>query len=152
MPIERAVPAICAIAPSMSIAFRSGIFVSAIWRTWSLVTLATVSRRGAAAPLSMPGGLAQQHRRRRRLGHERERAVLVDRDLGRDDRAPLGFRRRVVRLAEVHDVDAVRAERGTDRRRGGGRAGLDLDLHDRGNSSFRHVSLRLVSCLRATLA
>ena len=54
MPIERAVPAICAIAPSMSTAFRSGIFVSAISRTWSLVTLATVSRRGAAAPLSMP--------------------------------------------------------------------------------------------------
>ena len=30
-------------------------------------------------------GLAQQHRRRRGLGDKRERAVLVDRDLGRDD-------------------------------------------------------------------
>ena len=47
---------------------------------------------------------------------------------------------RVVRLAEVHDVDAVRTERGPDRRRGRGRTRLDLDLHDRGNASLCHVS------------
>ena len=32
MPMERAVPAMISEAASMSFAFRSGIFVSAIWR------------------------------------------------------------------------------------------------------------------------
>ena len=62
-------------------------------------------------------GLPQQERGGRRLGDERERPVLEDRDLGRDHHAALVLGRGVVRLAEVHDVDAVRAERGTDRRR-----------------------------------
>ena len=72
--------------------------------------------------------LSDHHRRRRRLGDELEAAVLVDRDLDRHDGAALGLGLRVVRLAEVHDRDAVRAERGAD---GRGRRGLacgDLDL------------------------
>src|SRR5690606_13222420 len=75
-------------------------------------------------------GLAQQHRRRRGLEDEAERAVLVDGDLDRDDRAPLALGLRVVRLAEVHDGHAVRAQRGADRRRGRALPGGDLDLDD----------------------
>ena len=118
MPIERAVPATCAIAPSRSMALRSGILVSAIWRTCASVTLPTFSVRAFCGALLDAGGLLEQERRRRRLGDERERPVLVDRDLGRDHHAALVLGRGVVRLAEVHDVDAVRTERGTDRRRG----------------------------------
>src|SRR5918999_95443 len=61
-------------------------------------------------PLLQAGGLAEQHRRGRRLGDEGERPVLVDGDLGRHHRPPLRLGRRVVHLAEVHDVDAVGAE------------------------------------------
>ena len=127
-------------------ALRSGIFVSAIWRTWSLVTRGDRLAARRLRALLDARGLAQQHRRRRRLGDERERAVLVDRDLGGDHRAALALRRGVVRLAEVHDVDAVRAERGTDRRRGRGRAGLDLNLHDRSDSCALPSALVLFDC------
>src|SRR6516165_2470858 len=65
-----------------------------------------------------------------RLGDERERPVLVDRDLDRDDVAPLGLGRRVVLLAEVHDVDAVRAQRRAHRRGRVGRARVQLHLDD----------------------
>src|SRR4051812_15165174 len=41
-------------APSRSIALRSGIFVSAISRTCALVTLPALSVRGFAAPFSIP--------------------------------------------------------------------------------------------------
>src|SRR6185503_4846697 len=78
------------------------------------------------------GGLEQHAGGRRGLGDEGERAVLVDRDLDRDDVAALRLGRGVVRLAELHDVDAVLAERRTDGRRGGGRTGVDLELDDRG--------------------
>src|SRR3954465_9135990 len=54
MPIERAVPATWAMAPSRSMALRSGILVSAISRTCALVTLPALSVRGFAAPFSMP--------------------------------------------------------------------------------------------------
>ena len=40
------------IACSTSRAFRSGIFVSAIWRTWSRVSRPTFSRFGSAEPFS----------------------------------------------------------------------------------------------------
>src|SRR5208283_2997420 len=73
------------------------------------------------------------------------RPVFVDRDLDWDDVAALGFRRGVVLLAEVHDVDAVRAERGADGRRRGSLAGRQLHLDNRGDSSppWRHDSLFL---------
>src|SRR5947208_16422156 len=83
-----------------------------------------------AAALLDPGGLEDQLRGRRGLGDEGERAVLVDGDLYGDDVAALGLRGSVVLLAEVHDVDAVRTERGTDRRRRGGRARVQLDLDE----------------------
>src|SRR5438477_4929441 len=93
-----------------------------------------------------PRGLPQQHRSRRRLGDERERPILVDRDLRGDHRAALRLGRRVVRLAEVHDVDAVRPERGPDRRRGRRRTGLDLDLHNGRDATFCHDSSSGGSC------
>ena len=50
MPIERAEPMMIFIAASMSWAFKSGIFASAISRTWLWVTLPTLSLFGAAEP------------------------------------------------------------------------------------------------------
>jgi hypothetical protein len=54
MPIDRADPTTMAIAPSMSLALRSGIFCSAICRTWSCVTLPTVCLLRSAAPFGTP--------------------------------------------------------------------------------------------------
>src|SRR5262249_6563194 len=51
-PIDCAVPATMRIACSMSRALRSGIFVSAIWRTWSRVSRPTFSRFGSPEPFS----------------------------------------------------------------------------------------------------
>ena len=116
MPIERAVPAMIFAAWSMSFALRSGILVCAISRTWSVVTLATLVLCGSPQPLSTPAAFEQQPGGRRGLGDEGERAVLVDRDLDRDDLAALRLGGRVVLLAELHDVHAVLAQRGADRR------------------------------------
>src|SRR5687768_9685409 len=98
--------------------------------------LVLVRHRGADRDV---GGLLEQHGRRRRLGDERVRTVGINRhDRGNDQ--PLVFRRlRVEGLDEVHDVDAVRAERGADRRRRRGLAGGNLELHHRLNF-FRHYS------------
>src|SRR5581483_1792357 len=85
--------------------------------------------RGAGS-LVDPRGLEDQLGRRRRLGDEGEGAVLVDRDLHRHDHAALRLGRRVVGLAELHDVDAVLAQRGADRRRRVGRTGVDLELDE----------------------
>src|SRR6478735_11269553 len=85
-----------------------------------------------ARALLHPCGLQQQLGCGRGLQREREAAVLVDGDLHGDDVAALRLGRGVVRLAELHDVDAVLAERRTDRRGGGGRTGVDLELDDRG--------------------
>jgi hypothetical protein len=60
MPIERAVPSICFIAASMSLALRSASFTSAIWRTWSRVTRPTVSRLVVWAPFSRPAALRRR--------------------------------------------------------------------------------------------
>src|SRR6185437_14849221 len=72
------------------------------------------------------GGLEQQPSGGRGPQLERERAVLVDADLGRDDVTALGFGPGVVGLDELHDVHAVLAERGADRRRRGGLARRQL--------------------------
>src|ERR1700690_4206102 len=52
-PIERAVPAMMCIAASTSLAFRSGSFVSAIWRSWVRLIVPTFMRFGSPEPLSM---------------------------------------------------------------------------------------------------
>src|SRR4029453_12598179 len=120
MPMERAVPSTIFMAPSMSMALRSGILVWAISRTWARVTLPTFSRGGSGGAFLAPGALQ----------HEGEAAVLVDGDLDRDHVAGLGLGGRVVLLAEVHDVHGVGAEGRSHRRRRGGLAGRELDLED----------------------
>src|SRR6516164_5235852 len=102
-------------------------------------------RRGAA--LGHPGGLLDQLGGRRRLGDERERPVLVDGDLHRDDVAALGLRRRVVLPAEVHDVDAVRAQRGAHRRCRGSRARVELHLDYRSDLLLSRSRHQLMSLL-----
>src|SRR6266705_1451817 len=72
--------------------------------------------------------LLQQCRGGWRLRHEGEGAVFEDRDLDRDHLARHRGGAIVVGLDELHDVDAVRAERGADRGRGRGFARLHLDL------------------------
>src|ERR1700684_4336045 len=54
MPIERAVPAMIFSAASIEVAFRSGILVSAICRTWAMVSEPTLVLCGTALPLSTP--------------------------------------------------------------------------------------------------
>src|SRR3954465_8619556 len=90
-----------------------------------------------AGALLDAGGLLDEHGGRRRLDDERERPVLVDRDDHGQDGAGLVLRLGVERLAELHDVDAVLAERGADRRRRRRLAadGLQLDL---GEDLLRH--------------
>ena len=56
----RAVPSIWRIAPSRSLALRSGIFVSAIWRTWSRVTRPTTLRFVVEAPFSNFQGVVEE--------------------------------------------------------------------------------------------
>ena len=53
-PIERAVPAMILVAASRSLAFRSGILRSAIWRAWSTVIEPTFSACGSPEPFSIP--------------------------------------------------------------------------------------------------
>ena len=74
-------------------------------------------------------GALQQDRRRRRLRDEAVGAVRVHGDDDRDDQPFILGRLRVEVLAEVHDIDAVRTERGPDRRRRGGFPRRDLELH-----------------------
>src|SRR3989304_302066 len=50
----RAVPSTIRIAASISLALRSFIFVSAIWRTWSRVSVPTFWRIWAGLPFSSP--------------------------------------------------------------------------------------------------
>src|SRR3954468_1167179 len=57
MPMDLAVPATWAMAPSRSIALRSGIFCSAISRTCAFDTEPTISRFGAIEPFSSPAAL-----------------------------------------------------------------------------------------------
>src|SRR2546421_288849 len=80
----------------------------------------------------------EQLDRGRRLQHERERAVLEDRDERRHDVAGLRSGALVVGLGELHDVDAVRAEGRADRRRRRGLAGLELELQYRADFLLAH--------------
>ena len=56
----RAVPAMIRQACSRSRALRSANLVSAIFLTWSAVTVPTLVLWGSAEPEAMPGGLLQQ--------------------------------------------------------------------------------------------
>ena len=86
-PIERAVPAMILAAWSTSCALRSGSLRSAISRSCAWRDRADLVAVGLARALVELDRLLDQHGGRRRLGDERERAVLVDRDHDRDDGA-----------------------------------------------------------------
>src|SRR5262249_20513825 len=84
-------------------------------------------------------GALQQHRRGRRFGDEAVGPIRIHGDDDRDDQAFILRRPRVEVLAEVHDVHALRTERGPHRRRRRRLAGRNLELHHRLNF-FRHRS------------
>src|SRR4026208_1504095 len=113
IPMLRAVPSTVRIADSMESVFRSTSLGWAISRTRArvrashLADLVLVRHRGG---LRDPGGALEQDRGRRRLHHEREGPVLVDRHHHRQDQALLRVRLSVEALAELHDVDAVLTE------------------------------------------
>ena len=119
----------------MLVVLRSGSLSCAISRTCFLVTLPTLFLFGSPEPFSISGGLLEEDRRGRRLRDEGERAVGVDRDHDRDDQVVLRLRLRpgVELLAELHDVDAVLAERRADRRRRVRLAGRELQLDETGD-------------------
>jgi hypothetical protein len=108
----RAVPATERMAASTSKQFRSGILILAISSICS-GDLADLGLMRLGRALRQVHRALDQHRHRRRLGDEGERAVREDRDHHRDDQAflVLGRRLGVERLAEIHDVDALRPER-----------------------------------------
>src|SRR6478752_7047075 len=99
-----------------------------------------------AGTLGDASGLLDELGGRRGLRHEGERAVLVDRDLDRDDVAALGLRRGVVRLDELHDVDAVLTEGRADGGRGRRRTGLDLQLDEAGDLLLGGHDAYLLRC------
>src|SRR5205807_4799718 len=101
--------------------------------------------------LLQPGRLPQQHRGGRCLEDEGEGAVLEDRDLDRDDAAGLVLGGRVVLLAELHRLHAVRTQRGADRRGRGGLARGQLDLHDGGDAPLRHTTSLSIRSGRAAM-
>src|SRR5690606_11481721 len=97
---------------------------------------------GLGRPLVDAGGLPGQGGRRRRLGLEGERPILVDRDLDRNDLAALVGRGIVVGLHEIHQVDAVRAEAGADGSRWRRLSGGQLQFEGGYESSTSHFPIR----------
>ena len=130
MPIERAVPSICFIAPSRSIAFRSFIFELGDLLHLGAGHLADLFLVRHAGTLFDLGGLAKQDCRGRGLQHERERTIGVDGDLCRENFARTIRRAGIVFLAEGHDVDTMTGQRGTDGGRRVGFSSLELETND----------------------
>ena len=140
-PIERAVPAMVRIAASMLGGVEIGhLRACAISRTCFLVTLPTLILFGSLSP-SPASSTSPAAAFLSRIGaggvlvmnvNERSR---VDRDHDRDDQVVLRLRLRagVELLAELHDVDAVLAERRPDGRRRVRLAGGNLELDETGD-------------------
>src|SRR5271165_3338994 len=86
-------------------------------------------------------GAFDQNRHGRRLGNKSERPVAEDGNHYRNNQTflILGGGLGVERLAELHDVDALRTQRGADRRRRSRLAGGDLQLNLRGNFLCHYV-------------
>ena len=129
--MERAVPLTERMAASTSKQFRSGILIFAISSTCAWVILPTLALCGSAEPLAIPTARLISTGTGRRLGDEGERTIREDGDHHRDDETFLIFTRSfcVERLAELHDVDALRTERRTDRGRRSGLARGNLQLY-----------------------
>ena len=137
MPIERAVPATCALAASRSLALRSGILSSAISASWRRPLGSADDLRDPQCSIAVrTSRLAEQERDRRGLQDEAEAAVLEDGDLYRDDLSGLVLGSRVVLLDELHGLYAVRPERRADGWGRSGLAGRQLNLDDGGNAAW----------------
>jgi len=126
------VPRTVLTAASSDSAFKSGIFVFAISSTCFAVTVPTLFLFGCRSLRDVRGAL-QQDGGRRRLGDERVGPVGIDRHDDRDDEALVLCGPRIEVLAEVHDVHALRTERGPNGRRRRRLAGRDLKLRHRLN-------------------
>jgi hypothetical protein len=134
MPMERAEPARVLIAASMFAAFMSFSLVLAISSSWARVILPTLSVWGDLGALVQLDGLLDQDGRGRRLDDEGEALVREGGDHHRQRQARLdALGLGVERLAELHDVQAALAQRGTDRGRRVRLAGRDLQLHEADN-------------------
>ena len=110
--------------------FRSTSFVCAISRPAARVTLPILSLCGIAEALAMPAARLSSTAAGGVFTTNVNDRSCVDRHDHRQDQAVLRCGLRVEALAELHDVDAVLAQRRTDRRRRVGLAGRDLQLHD----------------------
>ena len=112
--------------------------VSAISRIWLRVTLPAVSRPVVAEPLSTPAALRSRSAAggvlRMKVKLRSSKIVIWAGMIW----PRLRLRLLVVALGELDDVDAVRAERGADRRRGRCLAGRQLERQD-GSNLLGHV-------------
>ena len=102
------------------------------------VTLPTLVLFGSFEPAAMFAAFFKQDRGGRTLGDEGEGLVLEDGDDDRENVAGLLLGGGVKFLAERHDVDAARTERGADGRRGVGLSGRDLQF-DLSDDFFSHL-------------
>ena len=146
MPMERAVPAMISDAASRSLALRSASFDLRDLANLVAGELRNLDGVRSTGALGDAGGLLDELSCRRGLQDERERTVFVHGDLDGDDVAALVFRRRVVRLAELHDVHAVLTQRRPDGRCGVGGAGLDLKLNQTRDLLLRCHFFSSLSC------
>ena len=117
--------------------------ISAILVSCSWVDLVALRHGGTALELEL---LLDEVRRRRSLGDEGERAILVNGDLNGDDVAHLVLRSGVERLAELHDVHLSGTEGGADGRSRVGLTGVDLQLDDGCNLLLSHLKTFLSVC------
>ncbi len=109
---------------------RSGILISAILRTCALVTVPTLLRFGCREPFSMPSSFFRSIAAGGVLMMKvNDLSPKIVTSTGQDH-AILALRPGVELLAERHDVDALRAERRTDRRRRVRAPRRDLQLHE----------------------
>ena len=77
MPMLRAVPTTMRIPCSTVLAFKSGIFNSAISRTLSRPTFATLSRLGTPEPFGIPAAFFQQYCSWWSLSDEVEATIFI---------------------------------------------------------------------------
>src|SRR6516165_2582725 len=116
----RAVPITVRIADSRLVVLRSTSLILAISSTCFFVTLPTLLRFGSGT-LGDVGGALEQHGGRRSLQNETKSTVAVHRYQHRENHPVRLFGGLGVELlAEIHDVQTVRAERRAHGRRGRG--------------------------------
>ncbi len=101
-----------------------------------LTNLVGLGLSGTALELEL---LLDQVSCRRSLADKGERAILVHRNLNRDDVTLLVLRSGIERLAELHDVDLSSTQCRANGRSGVSSASRNLELNDGGNFLLSHV-------------